>query len=204
LPDVFTLASERNWPATLIAALVNSLLAIIIGAGVYGNWVETFPLVQHGAPLFWVILNTGVNFVLSLGVVSACLTWLIFSPRQQISATREGLFCRLGWRTSFMPWQQASLFAVIGQVARRGQQPVLIYELASKDTIIRWPSSNRSVSAYWRKNLLTHLALSRGLVRRPPAEACAFAQQVEMLNIIVAERSGLALYDLRQESGEGY
>jgi hypothetical protein len=196
LPDSFTLASERNWSATLILGGAEGILMLVVGAVVYAEWHDTLPLVQQGAPLFWVLLNTAVNIALFLGALAFCLVTLIFSPRQRITATSEGLFCRRGYRTSFIPWQDAQLFAVIGQPGKRGQPPVLIYELASKETVIRWSSSNRAIKANWRAHSLAHLAFSGRLVRRSPLAACSFEQQIQALNIIVAERSGLPLYDL--------
>lgn len=197
LPDSLAIARERSWPATLTLAITGSVIAGILGKIVYDNWMQTLPLVQQGTPLFWIIVNTCVNAALFLSMVIMLLHSLISSPRQQITATHEGLYCRLGHRTSFIPWQQANLFAVTDQIEKRGQQPTLIYELASKDTIIRWPSTSTPVSMNWRKDLVMHVFLSGGLIRRSPAVASEFEQQIQMLNVIVIERSGLPLYDLR-------
>lgn len=197
LPASLTIARERSWPATLASAIIGSAIAGIAGKIVYDNWMQTLPLVQQGMPLFWIIVNTCVNAAFFLSIVIILLYSLISSPRQQLTATHEGLYCRLGRRTGFIPWQQANLFAVIDQIEKRGQQPALIYELASKDTIIRWPSTNTPVYVDWRKGLVMHVFLSGSLIRRSPAVAFEFEQQIQMLNIIVNERSGLPLYDLR-------
>ncbi|HEX7734030.1 MAG TPA: hypothetical protein VF458_04185, partial [Ktedonobacteraceae bacterium] len=73
------------------------------------------------------------------------------------------------------------------------RKPVFFYELASKDTVIRWPSMNKRVN----RSSLTDTPSSVTLLGHGIRPSDLFPQQARYLNIIVAERTGLQLYDLR-------
>ena len=144
LPDSFVIFARRHWLATGIVAVVDSLFFSLVGAIVYSYWQDMLPVLQQGVPFVLFLLVNALNIAILLMLAMSVFRTLIFSPREYIIATRDGLTCRRGWRTVTIPWQQARLFAVIGQSeGKRGS--VLFYELASKDALIRWPSTGQQV-----------------------------------------------------------
>lgn len=197
LPDTFVIASQRHWLATFISALLYGLFLCLLGAITYTFNQAMLLATYYGLSLPVVIWEILLNIVYVLFLAWLPLRWLIFSPRQQLIATRDGLLCCRGYRTSYIPWQQATLFAVIGKSSRKAGA-VLFYELASKNATIRWPSANVFVPRGIGTRIPTAMPFLYNLLVRP-FPIGEFQQQVQFLNSIVAERTRLPLYDLCQE-----
>lgn len=197
LPDAFAISTEHSWPATIFFALISILILYVISVVAYSGWQATSQIIQQGVPVILVILNNCLNFALLLCGAAGAFISLVFAPRQQLIATGDGLTCHQGYRTSFIPWQQAQLFAIIAQANTNKKRPVaLFYELASQDTSIRWPSTNTSVKRN-RAIIPANISLFHMCSRYSGSTIAPFTEQVLFLNIIIAERTGLPLYDLR-------
>lgn len=196
LPDSFVLSAERSWQATFIPALLCLVLLSIGAAGAWSDWQGTFPLVQQGVSVALVLLNTGLNLALLLALAGGLSGVLICAPRQQLIVTSDSLTWRRGWHTRSICWQEACLFALIDQFDAHKQKTVRFYELASNDTIIRWPSTNRMVSLHSFMKIPAGVALLNQGVHRAGPETASFELQIEFLNSIVTERTRLPLYDL--------
>lgn len=197
LPTSFIIATEHSWPVTIISTIGYIFILYIIGIEIYSNWQETPQIIQQGVPVALVALNNYLNLAILLCIAASCLISLIFAPQQQLIATRDGLTCRRGYRTSFIPWQQARLFAIIGQADMGKQEPAIFYELASQDTAIRWPSTNKFVKRALRTSVPTGVQSFPMSFRQSDLATSLFMQRVQFLNIIIAERTELPLYDLR-------
>ncbi len=193
LPDEFVLAAQRRWLATWLSAGVSCFFLYLLGTIVYTGWQITWQAVRQGVPLVAVAGNTVANVVIVLLGTALVGYALIVAPRVSLTATRDGLTCRRGFRVVTIPWQQARLFAVIYQVNRSKREPLVYYELASQDVLIRWPS----VALAARIGTPAGTASFNSLLAKP-ASGGAFPDQVQLLNSIVAERTGLPLYDLHR------
>lgn len=191
LPDAFAICFQRRWLGTLIVTIVGILTVGVIGLTVYGYWQIAPQAVQHGVPLFVTIFQNGMNIALLLLAVIGFVRLLVIPPSQQLIATREGLTYRERGSTRFIPWQEARLFAVVAEQETRKYGQVLLYELASKETTIRWLSSSGSI-----KGISHKATLNANILARPLPSPADFPRQVQFLNIIIAERTGLQLYDL--------
>ena len=196
LPDSFVVSTKRSWPITILSAIGYIFILYIIGIEIYSNWQETPQIVQQGVPITLANLNNYLNLAILLCMAAGFLISLIFAPKQQLIATRDGLLCRQGYRTSFIPWQQAQLFAIIGQANISKKELAIFYELASQDTSIRWPSTNKSVNRSWNTSVPTGVQSFPASFRQSEPTTAPFTQQIQFLNIIIAERTGLPLYDL--------
>jgi hypothetical protein len=192
LPEIFAIRSRRRWSGTCMLIVLCALLLSVPGIVVYAYWRGSSQAIQQGLPAAFVILQNGLNIVIWLLLLLLVVGMLIFAPRQELIATREGLTCRRGYRLSFIPWSQARLFAVIGQPD--SEHTPAFYELASQNTLIRWPAHLSRQPVYGRPVGVMRFASSLARPEQPSAE---FPQQVQFLNIIIAERTGLPLYDLR-------
>ncbi|HEY0756410.1 MAG TPA: hypothetical protein VGD98_20825 [Ktedonobacteraceae bacterium] len=188
-PDTFTISSLRNWAGTGALAVISLLLLSIIGLVIYGNWQATLQAVGSGLPVALLILSACLDLAI-LGVVGGLGVLVAFPPRQQLIITRDGLTCRRGYRTRSILWREARLFALIGEAGAYKQEPVLFYELASKETSIRWPSANKRLRL---GGVPAGVILLNSNIHPPEL----FAQQIQFLNSVVAERTELQLYDLR-------
>jgi hypothetical protein len=192
LPPTFIIRLQRSWFYTCVTAIIHSLILSVIWIVVYSYWQAAPQGVQQGVPLALTILQNGLNIAILFLAAASSFSTLVFSPRQQLSATSDGLIYRRGLRTRSIPWQEARLFALIGQANTREQEPLFYYELASKDTSIRWPSTSKRA----KEKAFVNISLAMSPLARPTSTA-EIPQQVQFLNIIIAERTGLPLYDLR-------
>lgn len=192
LPDTFTMRARRRWSGTWALAVFYALLLSIPAMVVYAYLQGSPRTIQQGLPAAFVLLQNGLNIGLWLLLTLLAVGRLIFAPCQELIATREGLTCRRGYRVSSIPWSQARLFAVIGQPG--SEHAPAFYELASQKTLIRWPAHLSGQPLYGRP--IGVVSFASGLAR-PEQPRAEFPQQVQFLNIIIAERTGLPLYDLR-------
>jgi len=192
LPDSFAIDIRPRWFAIYALALCSGLFFVLTMALIYSYGQDMFQSTQHGVPMALVVLEISLNIAILLLATAIMLITFVRAPyRQQLIATSEGLTCRRGLRTNFIPWQQACLFAIIGQ-AKSKYGPVF-YELASPRVLIRWPSH---VVDQVTRHTPAEVIMSRHSLTRPAA-AREFPQQIQFLNILVAEYTGLPLYDLR-------
>jgi hypothetical protein len=196
LPDSFAIYAQRRWLSTCIIAFISVFAMCFMCIVTYTYTQYMLQEVQYGISMGVVIWEISLNSATILVLIGLIFTSLVISPRQQIIASRDGLVCRRGYRTSYIPWQQARLFAIIGQATISKQKSILFYELASNDSIIRWPSASRFVNQGIGSKVPSAVTLLRNIQTRAAGSDAEFQQQVQFLNIIIAERTGLPLYDL--------
>lgn len=133
---------------------------------------------------FWSYVwpNTGPvihTLALTLAVMLAISTGVLLPIYRWIEANQDGLTVRnIFWSKSIL-WCDARLFAV--DAALKAKQTPDHYELSSAKTILRWP---------WKRKPSRFTRLS-----------CPFAEyewQMKALHSVIAARTGLPLYDLRE------
>ena len=117
------------------------------------------------------------TLALTLALMLASSTGFLFSMYRWIEVDQDGLTVRnLFWSKRIL-WHEARLFAVDPALdALKG------YELSSATTILRWP---------WKRKPSRFTRLS-----------CPFVEyewQMKALHAVIAARTGLPLYDLRDE-----
>jgi membrane protein YdbS with pleckstrin-like domain len=108
---------------------------------------------------------------------------------QSITVTDEGITTRYLNKTTTIPWHEARFFSING-IAK--QDRAVIYELSSDTT-----------SALW-----TRLLVSKGIVRtatlRPTMPFSEYEQKSQALINLIAARTNLPLYDLRDTTNKWY
>jgi hypothetical protein len=113
---------------------------------------------------------------------------IILTPFQHILADEDGLYCYLGPRATYIPWHEARLFSVIVE-----EYGILVYELASESSLIRWfytlMKGNFPYATFGSAPLK--------IVQADTSEG-EYRQRIRILTVLVAERTGLPLVDLRQ------
>lgn len=194
LPANFVIRLRRRNFATWIAGFLYAALFAGICLLLYQAWQTTAQAILH-AGISWTpaLLIAGMNIIITIVLLILIVNLLIYTSRQKLIATRDGLFCRRGYRTGYIPWQKARLFAVISRHSHTRHGLTLYYELASEDTVIRWPSQPRGGPA---RDTPAGVAMLGWPLAGPTTSAETFQQEVQLLNIIVNARSGLPLYDL--------
>lgn len=193
LPPALTIHLWRNWRATAIAVAVYALLIGVIFWTILPASLANLPsLILQGKASVWIVLRMLFALLIALLLGLPALQGLILAPRQELRATEKGLLCRKGLRLSFIPWSQARLFGVIAR-----KQGVLAYELASETSLIRW--TDRVVGVYGSAFPPGMVGLVPLRLARPALSQEEYHEQIDQLVVLVAERTGLPLYDLRLE-----
>ncbi len=135
------------------------------------------------------LLTFLVVFSIVAVIMLAGLFGLFLSPlgRPQITVTEGGLISNTGMKI-IMPWYEARLFAMYGTFGKQKSGAAITYELSSARAIVRWT---------W----ILRRTLSPGL--EPVIPHDEYNRQMQALLSCVVARTGLPLYDLREDLPRG-
>lgn len=171
LPLPATITLRPGWAATLVASLL--LLPFVAAT------IAFFPiLIWSTAPL---LPTLGVSLLLGVPVLT--LLWL--SMDQRIEVSEAGLTLVSWSGRERIPWQEVRLFAIAPGI--KPTKPPSRFELASPTVMVRWDQAIREGRPLLFQRLFG-----------PSQEA---VYQRELLLSLIAGRTGLPLYDLRQPTG---
>jgi hypothetical protein len=157
-------------PGWLTFLLTPIITWIVVVCGIYFRfWAYVWP---NEGP----VIHT---LALTLALMLASSAVILFSMYRWIEADENGLTVRnLFWSKRIL-WHEARLFAV--DAALKAGDDLKRYELSSSTAILRWP---------WKRKPSPWTRLS-----------CSFAEyewQMKALHCVIAARTGLPLYDLRE------
>jgi hypothetical protein len=135
-------------------------------------------------------LNFFVFFLIVCEPALVIVFAMLISPlgRQQIKVTEGGLAARNGIQTSRVLWHEARLFAMYGTFGAQKNRAAITYELSSARDIVHWTWVLRKT--YWV-----------GLEPAIPHDE--YNRQVQALLSLVSAKTGLPLYDLREDLPKG-
>ncbi len=185
---VTTVVQRPNWTIFLVIFGV-VFLAIIIFAVVFLLFFPTLfpPLPHHRAlPSAFVFIAVAVFVVLMLLYCGLLFGVMYFRARQHLIVTETGLIM-FGFRTVHsVSWQEAKLFAIDGIFGARRYPHPSIFELSSANAIVRW--------SWLRRSNLKVLFIAQPLLSEED-----YNRQMQSLLSLIAARTGLPLYDLRDK-----
>lgn len=191
----FALRLQRRWLGFWIVSITRGLELVILVLLLSVFWRDTVSLLIHQQEsLVLALLQTVLNVAVVFYALGSAVVTLVFTPRQQVTATRDGLFCRLGYHFSYIPWQQARLFAIIGEKETKKHGRVFFYELSSEQAVIRWTSRPTLTGPWHMPSTAVGVA---GLLVQADCSEKEYERRVQTLLAIVEARTGLSLYDLR-------
>jgi len=189
LQTTLSIRTHRNWHGTGIAVVIFTLLWGFWLVKFFYNWQPNVQPFMQQEQISLMLLKIIINVAIySIPVLPAFLA-IILAPRQQILADQDGLFCYLGPRATYIPWHEARLFSVIAE-----EKGILIYELASEISLIRWSSTLIRDNFPFATMGSTPFRLAQA---DPSLEE--YEQLIRLLTVLVADRTGLPLADLRYE-----
>lgn len=195
IPAQFALRFQRRWLGFWIVSITRGLELMVLVLFLSAFWRDTVSLLIHQQEsLVLALLQTVLNVAVVFYALGATVVTLVFMPRQQVTAAQDGLFCRLGYHFSFIPWKQARLFAVIGEKETKKHGSVFFYELSSEKAVIRW-SSQPTLTGLW--HMPSTAVGVTGLLVQADCSGQEYERRVQTLLSIIAERTGLPLSDLR-------
>lgn len=197
-PARFAIRLRRRWLFSWVVSIARGLELVVLVLLLFAFWRDTVSLLMHQQEsLVLALLQTILNVVVVFYALGSVVVTLVFTPRQQVTATCDGLLCRLGYHFNYIPWQQARLFAVIGEKETKKHGKVFFYELSSEQAVIRW-SSRPTPRGPWDMPS-TAVGVTKWLVQADCSET-EYEQRVQTLLAIVGTRTCLPLYDLCEDS----
>lgn len=195
VPARFMIRLRRRWLTTWVLAIVGGLYLALIVLFLYASWQDMMSLMLHQQEsLILALLLTALNITIVLVSIVSLVITLFFTSRQYLIATRDGLISRLGFHFSYISWEQARLFAVIGEGETKKHRDIFFYELSSEDAVIRWSSLPKRGGAQGTPSATIG---ATGWLAQADSSEGKYQQDIQTLISIVAVRTGLPLYDLR-------
>jgi hypothetical protein len=192
LPQPAPGGTRWNLPVTIIAGpswrrlLANGVLGLVV--------IQWFA--------FLIALQPGTTFLYALWVPTVAVVFvggffvfavLINSTWQEIDVSQHGLTVvslRGGSRGNpnapSISWHQAHLFAIVG--GGKHENSAVCYELSGPESIVRWVRVRRGMPYY---------PLWLAAATKPKASFDDYEREMDALLSLIAEKTGLPLYDLR-------
>jgi len=183
LPLPITIKLRHNKGTILLGTGATLLMAMLFAGWL--TWAISYflPLVTDHLLIFLVVFSIVAVFML-IGLFAIFLSPL---GRPQITVTEGGLISNHGMKV-IMPWNEAHLFAMYGTFGAQKSGSAITYELSSARAIVRWT---------W----ILRRTLSPGLEPTIPHDE--YNRQMQALLSFVTARTGLPLYDLREDLPKG-
>jgi hypothetical protein len=176
---------ELRMRPTLYYIVAAYLLVITIGAALVAFFL--IPLSSTEKLIFVLAAAGFIVFILIVFLIAAYFGMRL--NRQLITVTDEGITTRYLNKTTTIPWHEARFFTINGITK---QNRAVIYELSS-DT----------ASSLW-----TRILVPKGLIRtatlRPTIPFSEYEQKSQALINLIAARTRLPLYDLRDATNKWY
>ena len=186
-------ASALTLPTTLELRVKWTLYYIVIAVSLITFAGVTLVFISMKFPsrtallIFLSIVGGAILLFLLLFLLTASIA--MRRARQVITVTEQGITTRYLGKTTTVPWSEACFFCVNG-VAK--QKRALVYELSSEKESVLW----------------TRLFVPKGFIRtamlKPTIPFEEYDQKMRALVEVVAGRTGLPLYDLRDTSNKWY
>jgi len=179
LPLPITIKLRPN-KGTFLSSTGMILLMAMVFAG-WLTWAFSYqlPLVSNHLLFFLVVFSIITVFMLA-GLFALLLSSL---GRLQITVTESGLIFNQGMKVT-MGWYEARLFALYGTFGKQKSGASITYELSSARDIVRWTWVLRRT---WSPGL------------EPTIPQDEYNRQMQALLSLVVARTGLPLYDLRED-----
>ncbi len=125
------------------------------------------------------------------------LALILSRTDQRIELTEQGMTIRQGGRAHSVAWEEARLFAIEGIGGLNRSWLPRVYRLASAKDMLKWTYQRRRSSQ--RSGLLYRPILAI----KPTTSYEEYERQMEALPALVVAKTGLALYDLRDDRQRG-
>jgi hypothetical protein len=180
-----TIEQRPNWFGLLFmpAIMIITMLIIFVPILIFLPHLIVLPHHRPIPPIvMYIALAVPIVFILVLcGVLFGRF---YYKARQQLTVTETGLI-KPGFRkVQSISWREARLFAINGIYGAKKYQYPAVYELSSANEVIRWE---------WIRSTRRIIFFARPAV---PQEE--YDRQMQALLSLIAARTGLPLYDLRE------
>ena len=184
LPLPTTIVQRPNWAVLLAIPGIIMILTIVFVLVIINLLPPMLPSHRH-VPAFVPIIIAAVTIFIMLLISLLLLVVMYYRVRQQITVTQDGILMFGFRKIHAIRWDEAQLFAIIGLYGAKKYNSPFFFELSNANEVIRWN--------WIRKN-------TRKLIffARPTVSQADYDRQMQALNSLIAAKTGLPLYDLRE------
>lgn len=180
LPTIIKLRLSKRF---VLIGVIEVLVVVLVGGYL------VYPLMRNhfSSGLFIVIGLFLALFLIMMGVAFAMISRQL---SQQLDITEDGLTSRYMGTVGSIRWGEATLFATYAAFGAQKSKAVSTYELSGANSVVKW-----TWYKYKGKNSFM------GIRPTIPIDECN--QQMQALLSLVAAKTGLPLYDLREDLPKG-
>jgi amino acid transporter len=189
VPDAFglpfsTILNAKNRLSTYL--LIFGLLFVLIAFLILMVEIMLAAILSHTSTIYVSRATVIINAIILLTLLLLSGIGAVFARRQivqQLEFTEVGLRKHAGKKVTFVPWDEARLFAIISAtpaVKKTSGYPTT-YELSSAKEVLRWSTSE----------------IMPSFVGQTAVASDEYRRQMQALLSVIAARTGLPLYDLR-------
>ncbi len=173
------------------------MITIIVG-GVIG-FLAGFTSIFSPSNVLSFVLRGLAILVLVLVMLFAMVFLVLVLARkdQRIELTEQGMTIRQGGRAHSVAWDEARLFAIVGVYGLKKSLSPSVYQLASAKDMLKWTYQRRRTPQ--RSGLLYRPILAI----KPTTSYEEYERQMQALPTLVVAKTGLPLYDLRDDRQRG-
>ncbi len=193
-----TIQSRISSPENFFLAMIGVVVITIIIVGFIGFLAGSTSIFSPSNVLAFVLGGLAILVLVLVMLVSMVFLALILSRTdQRIELTEQGMTIRQGGRAHSVAWEEARLFAIEGIGGLNRSWLPRVYRLASAKDMLKWTYQRRRSSQ--RSGLLYRPILAI----KPTTSYEEYERQMEALPALVVAKTGLALYDLRDDRQRG-
>ena len=182
-------ATALSLPITIKQGMSKLFVLTFVMDALIVDTLFGYPLMRNNPSIGSVIVICILVLITSI-MFGVLVAMLYREFDQQIDVTEEGLTSRYKGKVSSICWSEVTLFATYGAFETQRSKIVGIYELSGANSVVRWKWYK-----YKRKNLLMSLG--------PIISLDEYNRQMQALLSLVAAKTGLPLYDLREDLPKG-
>ena len=181
-----TIRQRPNWFSLLLLPGIMIVLSAILLPIMFSLLPRTIAHRQVPSLVIPIFIGIAVALILIYCVVIFAI--LYYKSRKQLTITEHGLIIPGFRKAHSISWQEARLFAIDGIYGAKSYQHPSIFEVSSARDIVRW--------GWIRSNSVKVIFFAK-----PTVPAADYNQQMEAVLALIAGRTGLPLYDLRDKKG---
>ncbi len=193
-----TIQSRTSSPENFFLAMIGMVVITIIIVGFIGFLAGSTSIFSPTNVLSFVLGGLAILVLILVMTVAMVFLALVLSRTdQRIELTEQGMTIRQGGRAHSVAWDEARLFAIEGIGGLNRPWLPRVYQLASAKDMLKWTYQRRRSP---ERNGLLYRPI---LAIKPTTSYEEYERQMAALLSLVAAKTGLALYDLRDDRQRG-
>jgi uncharacterized membrane protein len=193
-----TIQSRTSSPENFFLAMIGVVVITIIIVGFIGFLAGSTSIFSPSNALAFVLGGLAILVLVLVMLVFMIFLVLVLSRTdQRIKLTEQGMTIRQGGRAHTVAWEEARLFAIEGVYGLKKSLSPSMYQLASAKDMLKWTYQRR------RSPQRSGLLYRPILAIKPTTSYEEYERQMEALPALVVAKTGLQLYDLRDDRQRG-